>query len=37
LARYPDIRAAAGTADSVMSMTYEELFAVTEGVAVPVG
>jgi prolyl-tRNA editing enzyme YbaK/EbsC (Cys-tRNA(Pro) deacylase) len=32
LARYPIIWTAAGTADSVMSMTYEQLLAVTEGV-----
>jgi hypothetical protein len=36
LAKYPDIGAAAGTADSVMSMTDDELLAVTEGVAIPV-
>jgi prolyl-tRNA editing enzyme YbaK/EbsC (Cys-tRNA(Pro) deacylase) len=36
LARYPVIWTAAGTADSVMSMTYEQLLAVTEGVAVQV-
>jgi len=36
LARYPVIWTAAGTADSVMSMTYEQLLVVTEGVAVPV-
>jgi len=36
LARYLDIWAAAGTADSVTSMTYDELLAVTEGVAIPV-
>ena len=36
LARYPVIWTAAGTADSVMSMTYEELLAVTEGVAISV-
>ena len=32
LARYPVIWTAAGTADSVMPMTYEQLLAVTEGV-----
>jgi prolyl-tRNA editing enzyme YbaK/EbsC (Cys-tRNA(Pro) deacylase) len=36
LARYPVIWTAAGTADSVMSMTYEQLLVVTDGVAVPV-
>jgi prolyl-tRNA editing enzyme YbaK/EbsC (Cys-tRNA(Pro) deacylase) len=36
LARYPVIWTAAGTADSVMPMTYEELLTVTEGVAMPV-
>jgi prolyl-tRNA editing enzyme YbaK/EbsC (Cys-tRNA(Pro) deacylase) len=36
LARYPVIWTAAGTADSVMSMTYDELLAVTEGLAIPV-
>ena len=36
LARYPVIWTAAGTADSVMPMTYEELMTVTEGVAMPV-
>jgi prolyl-tRNA editing enzyme YbaK/EbsC (Cys-tRNA(Pro) deacylase) len=34
LARYPVIWTAAGTADSVMSMTYEQLLVVTEGVTV---
>jgi prolyl-tRNA editing enzyme YbaK/EbsC (Cys-tRNA(Pro) deacylase) len=36
LARYPVIWTAAGTADSVMSMTYEQLLVVTEGAAMPV-
>jgi prolyl-tRNA editing enzyme YbaK/EbsC (Cys-tRNA(Pro) deacylase) len=36
LARYPIIWTAAGTPDSVMSLTYEHLLAVTEGVAVQV-
>jgi len=36
LARYPMIWTAAGTADSVMPMTYEQLLVVTEGVAMPV-
>jgi prolyl-tRNA editing enzyme YbaK/EbsC (Cys-tRNA(Pro) deacylase) len=36
LARYPVIWTAAGTADSVMPMTYEQLLVVTEGVAMPV-
>ena len=36
LARYPVIWTAAGTADSVMSMTYEQLLAVTQGLAVQV-
>jgi prolyl-tRNA editing enzyme YbaK/EbsC (Cys-tRNA(Pro) deacylase) len=36
LAQYPVIWTAAGTADSVMPMTYEELLTVTEGVAMPV-
>ena len=36
LARYPVIWTAAGTPDSVMSMTYEQLLAVTEGVALRV-
>jgi prolyl-tRNA editing enzyme YbaK/EbsC (Cys-tRNA(Pro) deacylase) len=31
LAQYPVIWTAAGTADSVMSMTYEELLVLTEG------
>jgi prolyl-tRNA editing enzyme YbaK/EbsC (Cys-tRNA(Pro) deacylase) len=33
LARYPVIWTAAGTPDSVMSMTYEQLLAVTQGEA----
>ncbi|HET6732334.1 YbaK/EbsC family protein [Mycobacterium sp.] len=33
LAQYPVIWTAAGTADSVMPLTYDELLAVTEGVA----
>jgi prolyl-tRNA editing enzyme YbaK/EbsC (Cys-tRNA(Pro) deacylase) len=36
LARYPVIWTAAGTADSVMPMTYEQLLVVTEGVAMAV-
>jgi len=36
LARYPVIWTAAGTADSVMSMTYEELLVLTEGKVMPV-
>jgi prolyl-tRNA editing enzyme YbaK/EbsC (Cys-tRNA(Pro) deacylase) len=36
LAQYPVIWTAAGTADSVMSMTYDELLALTEGEAMPV-
>jgi len=36
LARYPVIWTAAGTADSVMSMTYEELLVLTEGKAMAV-
>jgi len=36
LARYPVIWTAAGTPDSVMPLTYEQLLAVTEGVAVQV-
>ena len=36
LARYPLIWTAAGTADSVMSMTYEELLKLTQGVAISV-
>jgi prolyl-tRNA editing enzyme YbaK/EbsC (Cys-tRNA(Pro) deacylase) len=36
LAQYPVIWTAAGTADSVMPMTYDQLLAVTEGVAVRV-
>ena len=36
LARYPVIWTAAGTADSVMPLTYEQLLAVTEGIAMPV-
>jgi prolyl-tRNA editing enzyme YbaK/EbsC (Cys-tRNA(Pro) deacylase) len=36
LARYPLIWTAAGTADSVMSMTYEELLKLTQGNAMPV-
>jgi prolyl-tRNA editing enzyme YbaK/EbsC (Cys-tRNA(Pro) deacylase) len=36
LAQYPVIWTAAGTADSVMSMTYEELLVLTEGKAMPV-
>jgi prolyl-tRNA editing enzyme YbaK/EbsC (Cys-tRNA(Pro) deacylase) len=36
LAQYPVIWTAAGTADSVMPMTYEELLVVTEGVAISV-
>lgn len=36
LSRYPIIWTAAGTADSVMSMTYDELLVLTEGKAMPV-
>jgi prolyl-tRNA editing enzyme YbaK/EbsC (Cys-tRNA(Pro) deacylase) len=36
LAQYPTIWTAAGTADSVMSMTYEQLLMLTEGKAMPV-
>ena len=36
LARYPVVWTAAGTADSVMSMTYEQLLVVTDGVAMAV-
>jgi prolyl-tRNA editing enzyme YbaK/EbsC (Cys-tRNA(Pro) deacylase) len=36
LAQYPVVWTAAGTADSVMSMTYEQLLVVTEGVAMRV-
>jgi len=36
LAQYPIIWTAAGTADSVMSMTYEQLLVLTEGKAMPV-
>jgi prolyl-tRNA editing enzyme YbaK/EbsC (Cys-tRNA(Pro) deacylase) len=36
LARYPAIWTAAGTPDSVMSMTYEQLLAVTQGEALRV-
>ncbi len=36
LAQYPVIWTAAGTADSVMSMTYDELLALTEGETMPV-
>jgi prolyl-tRNA editing enzyme YbaK/EbsC (Cys-tRNA(Pro) deacylase) len=36
LATYPIIWTAAGTADSVMSMTYEQLLVITDGVAMPV-
>jgi prolyl-tRNA editing enzyme YbaK/EbsC (Cys-tRNA(Pro) deacylase) len=36
LAQYPVIWTAAGTPDSVMSMTYEQLLAVTEGIVVQV-
>jgi prolyl-tRNA editing enzyme YbaK/EbsC (Cys-tRNA(Pro) deacylase) len=36
LAQYPVIWTAAGTADSVMPLTYDQLLAVTEGVAVRV-
>jgi prolyl-tRNA editing enzyme YbaK/EbsC (Cys-tRNA(Pro) deacylase) len=36
LAQYAVIWTAAGTADSVMPLTYEQLLAVTEGVAVQV-
>jgi prolyl-tRNA editing enzyme YbaK/EbsC (Cys-tRNA(Pro) deacylase) len=36
LVHYPVIWTAAGTADSVMSMTYEQLLVLTEGKAMPV-
>jgi len=36
LARYPVIWTAAGTADSVMPLTYEQLLVVTEGVSLSV-
>jgi prolyl-tRNA editing enzyme YbaK/EbsC (Cys-tRNA(Pro) deacylase) len=36
LAHYPVIWTAAGTADSVMPLTYDQLLTVTEGVAVQV-
>jgi prolyl-tRNA editing enzyme YbaK/EbsC (Cys-tRNA(Pro) deacylase) len=36
LVRYPVIWTAAGTADSVMSMTYEQLLVLTGGKAMPV-
>jgi len=36
LAQYPVIWTAAGTADSVMSMTYEQLLVLTEGKAMSV-
>jgi prolyl-tRNA editing enzyme YbaK/EbsC (Cys-tRNA(Pro) deacylase) len=36
LVQYPVIWTAAGTADSVMPLTYEQLLAVTEGVAIRV-
>jgi prolyl-tRNA editing enzyme YbaK/EbsC (Cys-tRNA(Pro) deacylase) len=36
LARYTVIWTAAGTADSVLPLTYDQLLAVTEGVAVRV-
>jgi prolyl-tRNA editing enzyme YbaK/EbsC (Cys-tRNA(Pro) deacylase) len=36
LAQYPVIWTAAGTADSVMPLTYDQLLAVTQGVAVQV-
>jgi prolyl-tRNA editing enzyme YbaK/EbsC (Cys-tRNA(Pro) deacylase) len=36
LAQHPIIWTAAGTADSVMPLTYAKLLAVTEGIAVPV-
>ncbi|OBF29955.1 aminoacyl-tRNA deacylase [Mycobacterium sp. ACS1612] len=36
LAQYPVIWTAAGTADSVMSMTYEQLLVLTGGKAMPV-
>jgi prolyl-tRNA editing enzyme YbaK/EbsC (Cys-tRNA(Pro) deacylase) len=36
LVQYPVIWTAAGTADSVMSMTYEQLLVLTEGKAMPV-
>jgi prolyl-tRNA editing enzyme YbaK/EbsC (Cys-tRNA(Pro) deacylase) len=36
LAGYPVVWTAAGTADSVMPLTYQQLLAITEGVAVAV-
>jgi len=36
LVQYPVIWTAAGTADSVMSMSYEQLLVLTEGKAMPV-
>jgi len=36
LAQYPVIWTAAGTADSVMSMTYDQLPVLTEGKAISV-
>lgn len=36
LVQYPVIWTAAGTADSVMSMTYEQLLMLTDGKAMPV-
>ena len=36
LVQYPIIWTAAGTADSVMSMTYEQLLLLTDGKAMPV-
>lgn len=36
LARYPVVWTAAGTPDSVMPMTYDQLLAITEGVAMQV-
>ena len=36
LARYPVVWTAAGTPDSVMPLSYEQLLTITEGVVVPV-
>jgi len=36
LARYPVVWTAAGTPDSVMPLSYEQLLAVTEGIALQV-
>jgi prolyl-tRNA editing enzyme YbaK/EbsC (Cys-tRNA(Pro) deacylase) len=36
LARYPVVWTAAGTPDSVMALSYEQLLAITDGVAMQV-